>query len=291
MGNNFSTGLGGCSKVFPVGTFVRIKKKLTLQEMKEGNENLHSAKWLSVMNDLVGKIGIVLGGSPDTEENYSSVAFQVANGSTLGDWWNFQDIWLESVDNSQVGDKLREWLHDYMFSELRKLLLHTFEKTNFVESKFGPAGTLVQVCSTPPNTDGWNSMCMNLTLNRIGFVLGELSGATCVVFPEPICYVYYYENSWLSVCHTQSLDDLTLFPQQYESLKKLYQIVTDISKQEKKWLSGYDSDDSDEEKNISNTREFIFKNHPVLERIETLEKRISVLEKCSCTCRLIEKKE
>jgi hypothetical protein len=238
MGNSISTGLGGVSKVFPIGTFVRVPRKLTDEEIKAAEGS--NCAWTSEMDSSVGPIGIVLGGGVKVESDMTSVGFMVPNGSVLGDWWNYQSNWLEAVYVDQVPNETRESLRKYMMDEMRKVLLHTLKENCSGLSKFGAAGTLVQVCSTKPaDTDSW-SFVMDRTLNQIGIVVGDTGEShTIVVFPEPVFYRYLYDDVWLSKAHEQSLDDLTLLPQKYESLSKLRQVLFEAVQQH-----GNDSSDA-----------------------------------------------
>ena len=60
--STFSTSIGGISKLFPVGTFVRVPRQLTEEQIYAAAVDLNSRNWDNEMDVSVGQIGIVLGG-------------------------------------------------------------------------------------------------------------------------------------------------------------------------------------------------------------------------------------
>ncbi len=225
--SSFSNGLGGVSKVYPIGSFVRLTRKLSKDELLAVASDPYCPAWDEEMNDAVGEIGIVLGGGVVMEMDAACVGFAIPKGSVLGNYGWFHNNWLEPVALKDVPAKQAVWLCKYMEREMRLLLCHTLKNCT-CQSKFGACGTLVRVCPSKPKVsdDMWLPS-MDQTLHQFGVVVGGRDGSTVVAFGIPIFFRHQFKDEWLTEVHEQSLDNLTLFPEQYDSLCQIRQLVVD----------------------------------------------------------------
>ena len=223
MGANSSTihsSIGGVSKKFPIGTFVRIARKLSQEDINSEN----CMVWAPEMDKTIGNVGIVIGGGMKGED-IATVASLIEN-EIVGNHFTYENSCLEEVSSNNVPLHIRERLNAYMYGEMRKVIYFMAQNRCTEISKFGPAGAIVCV-SHLANTTSWPSHQLS-TMNQYGIIVGGNSNNTTkVVFPEPIFYLYNYDAESLVPSQSQSLDDLTLLPENYVALSKLRSLVVD----------------------------------------------------------------
>lgn len=226
MGSTFSSPLGGVSKTFPIGTFVIVPRHLTDQEISDAAIDENSQKWCFKMNETVGKIGIVLGGSQLPERNIAIVAFMIPE-SKLGNYFSYESSWLKAVPEQNVPKEEFLWLRKYMRNEMLLLLQHEHKIQLYNEkSKLGSLGTFVRVNRSYGTPAHW-SIDMSPTMNKIGVVFGaDCANNTMVVFPEPIYNNFVYNNSELT--KIESIDDVGMFVSEFDALNNLKKLVLEV---------------------------------------------------------------
>ena len=277
MGSIFSSPLGGVSKVFPVGTFVRFPRQLTAQEIKDAEKDGDlPGGWDSAMHETVGRIGIVLGGGAKQEQNIAKVGFIIANESILGNYFYYKSSWLEKVQVISI--KEENWLRKYLRYQMRLLLEHKmkFYKEN---SELGPVGTFVRVNWSPITPPDW-PFDQIPTMNKIGVVVGATNNTeTRVVFPEPIYYTFVYDNSKLTTI--ESIDNITMLATEFNALYVLKKLVLKVSifkPLNESTDSDTDSENEDSDSDSENTKIQTVINARMDERVQELEKKVKQLE-------------
>lgn len=298
--STIKTGLGGVSPVFPIGSYVRVPRALTYQQVRDAADDMNSPDWSKETDVTIGRIGLVIGGGKLTQK-FASVAFMVLDGSVLKPkWWNMHSSWLEAVPAAEVSATLQKSLQEYMHSELGRMLVpHIKSNINEPQSKWGPAGSVVRVCGEKPSDDEMWSDMMERTLSMIGIVVTSSGSGTLVVFPSPICFRYVYKDEWLSAPESQLLDaetdaELLLFHAKLLLLQKTVlaavQTARELAASESTSVAAGNASDSEDSvdalmRQLRSLRERLAALQPassayarIMRRFDSFEERLAALE-------------